>query len=49
MSLVPKEENQKIYYLIITVFEVQKLSGDETHDTFQEKEKETKITLLKYI
>ena len=24
MSLVPKEENQKIYYLIITVFEVQK-------------------------
>lgn len=24
MSLVPKEENQKIYYLIITIFEVQK-------------------------
>lgn len=24
MSLAPKEENQKIYYLIITIFEVQK-------------------------
>lgn len=24
MSLAPKEENQKIYYLIINIFEVQK-------------------------
>lgn len=48
-EFVPEEENQKIYYLILTIFEITKVYLEmETHDTFQ-KRKGDKITLLQNI